>query len=86
VSAEVADQVANFGANAGVWMLNQSVKVGIDVRVVDRLVEILRDPSKLGDERQRINYQVNLVFSRKQLELVDHCKSTALHKLLRKVL
>ena len=40
VAAEVSNQVAYLGPDAGVLMLDQVLQVGVDVRVVDWIIEL----------------------------------------------
>lgn len=47
MSAKVADQIADFSSDIGVRVLNEHFKVSVDVRVVDRLVEVFVDSGKL---------------------------------------
>ena len=50
MSAQITNQVADFGPNTGIFMTDERVEFNIDIGVVDRLIELLRDPSQLGDQ------------------------------------
>ena len=50
MSAQITNQVADFGPNTGIFMADERVEFNIDIGVVDRLIELLRDPSQLGDQ------------------------------------
>lgn len=86
MSAQVTDQVADFGPDISVRVLNQNFEVLINVSVMDRLVEILVDPRELRDQRQRIDNQLRVVISRHELILGDSREAASLDELVSKVL
>lgn len=57
VPAQVANKVADLRTDARVVVLDQHIQIAVDIRIVDRLVEVFAYPSQLGDQRQRINDQ-----------------------------
>jgi hypothetical protein len=44
MSAEIANQIADFGPNIGVAMLNQQFQVIVNVGIVNRLIKVFVDP------------------------------------------
>ena len=71
VSAQVANQVANFGTNVWVLVRNKYFQVVVDVGVVDWLVKVLVDARQLRNERERVHDQVHLVVAVHQFVLRD---------------
>jgi hypothetical protein len=59
VATQVTNQVANLGTNASIWMLDQHIQISVNVRVMDWLVEVLADTSKLRDKTQAVDNEVD---------------------------
>ena len=47
VTAQISNQVTDFGSNTRVIMADKRVKVNVDVCVMNGLIELFRDASKL---------------------------------------
>ena len=47
VTAQITNQVTDFGSDTCVIMADKGVKVNVDVCIMNRLIELFRDASKL---------------------------------------
>lgn len=71
MAAKVSNQVANLGANIRISMRNQDLQVVVNVRIVDRLVEVLVDSGELRDQGQGVHDQLRRIISLHELVLCD---------------
>ena len=75
VTAQISNQVADLSSYACIFMANKSVEFDIDVGVVDRFVELLRNSSQLRDQTQCVNNQRWWILFCQKLEF-RHCSQT----------
>ena len=54
VPAEISNQVAYLSPDSCIFVANQCIKIYIDVGIVDRLIELLRDARELRYETQSV--------------------------------
>ena len=47
VAAKISNQIAYLCSDSCIFMLDQTLQISVDVRVVDRVVELFRDPCEL---------------------------------------
>ena len=73
VPAEIANQVAYLGPNSCIFVANQCIEIYIDVGIVDRLIELLRDARELRYETQSVYDEGRWIVSRQQSELGHGC-------------
>lgn len=55
VSTKITDQIADLSPDGGIVVNYQVFEILVDVGRVNILIEVLRNPRQLGDQRQGVN-------------------------------